>query len=47
MNILAHHGVAPVVHPTAFIAGGAWLIGDVELGEASSVSLQRGAPGRP
>ena len=37
VNILTHHGITPVVHPTAFIAGGAWLIGDVEVGEASSI----------
>ena len=35
--ILAHHGVTPTVHPTAYIAGGAWLIGDVGVGKESSV----------
>ncbi len=37
MPLLAHHGVTPRVHPTAYVAGGAWLIGDVELGEQASV----------
>lgn len=37
MSLLAHHGVTPRVHPTAYVAGGAWLIGDVELGEQASV----------
>ncbi len=29
--------MTPRVHPTAYVAGGAWLIGDVELGEQASV----------
>jgi len=37
VGIVVHHGVAPAVHPTAFIAEGAWLIGDVVLGEEASV----------
>jgi len=37
LSLLAHHGVTPRVHPTAYVAGGAWLIGDVELGEQASV----------
>ena len=37
MGIVIHHGVAPSVHPTAFVAGGAWLIGEVELAEEASV----------
>lgn len=37
MGLLDHHGVSPRVHPSAFIAGGAWLIGDVEVGEDASV----------
>jgi len=37
MAILGHHGAEPVIHPTAFIAEGSWLIGDVEVGEESSV----------
>jgi len=35
--LLEHHGVLPRVHPSAFLAGGAWLIGDVEVGEDASV----------
>ena len=30
-------GVSPRVHPTAFVDGSAQIIGDVEIGEASSV----------
>lgn len=30
-------GIAPAIHPTVYIAGGAWVIGDVEIGEESSV----------
>jgi carbonic anhydrase/acetyltransferase-like protein (isoleucine patch superfamily) len=37
MGILAHHGVTPAIHPTAFVAGGAWVIGDVSLGQDVSV----------
>ena len=37
MGVLAHHGVVPLVHATAFVAEGAWLIGDVELGEEASI----------
>ncbi len=37
MGILVHHGIRPVIDPTAFVADGAWLIGDVELGARSSV----------
>ena len=37
MGILVHHGVRPAVHPTAWIAEGAWLIGEVEVGEEASV----------
>jgi carbonic anhydrase/acetyltransferase-like protein (isoleucine patch superfamily) len=37
MGILAHHDVEPVVHPSAFVAGGSWLIGDVQVGEDSSI----------
>lgn len=37
MPVLAHHGIAPHVHPTAFVADGAWLIGEVEVGELASV----------
>src|SRR5690606_41332344 len=31
-HILSHHGVSPRVHPTAFVAPTAVLIGDVEVG---------------
>jgi carbonic anhydrase/acetyltransferase-like protein (isoleucine patch superfamily) len=37
MPLLEHHGVLPKVHPSAFVAGGAWLIGDVEVGEDASI----------
>jgi carbonic anhydrase/acetyltransferase-like protein (isoleucine patch superfamily) len=39
------NNVSPAIHPTAFIAGGAVVIGDVEIGEESSVwfgSILRG-----
>jgi carbonic anhydrase/acetyltransferase-like protein (isoleucine patch superfamily) len=35
--IYAYRGVAPKVHPSVFIAASADVIGDVELGEESSV----------
>lgn len=35
--ICAYNGVMPKVHPTAFVAASAQVIGDVELGEDSSV----------
>lgn len=35
--ILPHHGISPKIHPTAFIAPGAVIIGDVEIGPESSV----------
>ncbi|MGE3770444.1 MAG: gamma carbonic anhydrase family protein [Bdellovibrionales bacterium] len=35
--ILPHHGKTPIIHPTAFIAPGAVIIGDVEIGPDSSV----------
>jgi len=37
MGIVVHHGVRPTVDPSAFVAEGAWLIGDVELGPDASV----------
>lgn len=37
MPILAHHGVVPTIHPSAFVAEGAWVIGEVSLGEQSGV----------
>ena len=36
-HILPHHGVSPRVHPTAFVAPTAVLIGDVEVGPEASV----------
>ena len=35
--IQGHHGVHPRIHPTAFVEASAHVIGDVELGEESSV----------
>jgi carbonic anhydrase/acetyltransferase-like protein (isoleucine patch superfamily) len=37
ITILPFEGIAPRIHPTVFIAAGARIIGDVEIGEASSV----------
>ncbi len=37
MAILSHHGKEPVLHRSVFVAGGAWLIGDVTVGEDSSI----------
>jgi carbonic anhydrase/acetyltransferase-like protein (isoleucine patch superfamily) len=37
MGIVVHHGVTPRVHPSVFVADGAQIIGDVELGMDSSV----------
>ena len=37
MLLLRHHGVVPRVHPSAFVAPGAHVIGEVDLGVASSV----------
>jgi carbonic anhydrase/acetyltransferase-like protein (isoleucine patch superfamily) len=36
-NLIAYHGRAPRVHPTAFVAPTAVLIGDVEVGEEASI----------
>lgn len=36
-SIVTHQGKTPKIHPTAFIAPGAVLIGDVEVGPESSV----------
>ncbi len=36
-QLLAYRGVSPKIHPTAFIAPGAVVIGDVEIGAESSV----------
>jgi carbonic anhydrase/acetyltransferase-like protein (isoleucine patch superfamily) len=38
--ILPHHGKWPLIHETAFVAPSADLIGEVELGEHSSVWFQ-------
>ena len=35
--LLPHKGVSPRLHPSVFVADGARIIGDVEIGEASSV----------
>ncbi|MBP2668439.1 MAG: gamma carbonic anhydrase family protein [Deltaproteobacteria bacterium] len=36
-SLLPHKDVAPRLHPTVFVAAGARIIGDVEVGESSSV----------
>jgi len=35
--LLPHKGVSPRLHPSVFVAEGARIIGDVEVGESSSV----------
>jgi carbonic anhydrase/acetyltransferase-like protein (isoleucine patch superfamily) len=35
--ILAYRGMTPRLHPSVFVAEGAKIIGDVEIGEKSSV----------
>ena len=37
MTIIPHHGVAPNIHPTVFIADGARIIGEVEIGEDAGI----------
>lgn len=37
MGLVVHHGVTPAVHPSVFVAQGAWLIGDVTLEEDASI----------
>ena len=37
MPVREHHGVKPRVHPSAFVAEGAWVVGDVEIGEDASI----------
>lgn len=37
MNLISFNGKAPRVHPTAFVAPGAQLIGDVEVGPDASI----------
>ena len=36
-EIITYAGIEPKIHPTAFIARGAVILGDVEIGEESSV----------
>jgi carbonic anhydrase/acetyltransferase-like protein (isoleucine patch superfamily) len=36
MPVVRHHGVMPTIHPSVFVAEGACLIGEVELGEDAS-----------
>jgi carbonic anhydrase/acetyltransferase-like protein (isoleucine patch superfamily) len=36
-NLLAYKGIVPKLHPSVYVADGAKLIGDVEIGEQSSV----------
>jgi carbonic anhydrase/acetyltransferase-like protein (isoleucine patch superfamily) len=35
--VMMHHGVEPRIHATAFLAGGAWVIGDVDVGEDAGI----------
>jgi carbonic anhydrase/acetyltransferase-like protein (isoleucine patch superfamily) len=37
LEIHPHHGASPEIHPSAWIAPGAHLIGDVHIGEGASV----------
>lgn len=37
MNIIPHHGIHPAIHTSAFIYPNAQIIGEVSLGEQSSV----------
>ena len=37
MPVVRHHGMMPTVHPSVFVAEGACVIGEVELGEDASV----------
>lgn len=37
VSIIPFNGKAPVIHPTAFIAPGCRIIGDVEIGEGASI----------
>ncbi|MGB2869173.1 MAG: gamma carbonic anhydrase family protein [Bacteroidota bacterium] len=36
-GLIPYGGWVPSVHPTVFVAHGAWIIGNVEIGEQSSV----------
>lgn len=37
MKLIPYGGVSPRIHPTVFVAEGARIVGDVEIGEQSSV----------
>ena len=37
MSIIPYRGIAPKIHPSVFIAEGAHVIGDVEVGKESSI----------
>lgn len=37
MHIITHHGVTPRIHPSVFVAAGACVIGEVEVGEDASI----------
>lgn len=37
MSIVSYRGLSPKIHPSVFIADGAHIIGDVEIGKDSSV----------
>lgn len=37
MSIVSYRGLAPKIHPSVFVAEGAHIIGDVEIGKGSSV----------
>ncbi len=37
VGILGHHGVMPAIDPSAFIAGGSWVIGDVVVETDASI----------
>jgi carbonic anhydrase/acetyltransferase-like protein (isoleucine patch superfamily) len=37
MPVLMHHGYRPRIAPSAFVAGGAWLVGDVEVGDDAGI----------
>ena len=37
MPVIPHHGVQPTIHPSVFIAGGAYVIGDVRLEKDVSI----------
>lgn len=45
MRVAAHHGVLPRIHPSAFVADGVQIVGDVEIGIDASIwfnSILRG-----